>query len=61
MMSNRELWERALTVESQHGDQIHLFITERIGTFAFEGDMEGLAFWQQIAARIDQLAACRRQ
>jgi hypothetical protein len=61
MLSDRELWERALALESRHGDQVHLFITERIGTTAFADDINGLTYWQEIAARIEQLWAAKRQ
>jgi hypothetical protein len=59
MLSDRELWDRALAVERQHGDQVNLSITEQIGRFAFADDGEGLAFWQKIAARLEQVGAAK--
>ncbi len=55
MLSDWELWACAATVLEQHGDRAALFVAERIGALALEGKADGVATWQQIAARIDAI------
>lgn len=55
MTPDRERWAEALTVEEIHGDSAPAYIAERIGALAIEGDFDGVARWQQIATRLDQL------
>jgi hypothetical protein len=42
-------------VERQHGEGAPAFIAERTGALALAGDVAGIARWNEIAARIDQL------
>lgn len=55
MLSDRELWACAATILEQHGAQAPLHVAERLGALALAGDTEGIAAWQQIAARIEAL------
>lgn len=49
------IWACAVAVERQYGDHAPLHVAERIGALALEGDAAGIARWQAIAARLDQL------
>ena len=40
----------ALEIERQHGDRALVFVAERIGALALEGDVAGVTMWQAIAA-----------
>jgi len=53
---DRERWAEALKVEEIHGDSAIVYVAERIGALAEEGDLEGVERWRQIASRLDQLA-----
>jgi hypothetical protein len=55
MISDRELWACAATIERQHGDRAPLIVAERIGALALAGDAEGVSAWRAIAVRLDQL------
>lgn len=55
MLTDWELWACATLVEKQHGERAPFYITERLLTLAAEGDQVGLATWQEIAERLDQL------
>ncbi|GAA0326050.1 hypothetical protein GCM10009087_40460 [Sphingomonas oligophenolica] len=55
MTPDQERWAEALKVEEIHGDSAPVYIAERIGALAEEGDLEGVQRWQQIAIRLDQL------
>jgi hypothetical protein len=57
MISDRVLWACANEVLQQHGDRAPVFVAERIGALALSGDEAGVATWQAIAARMDQLNA----
>lgn len=61
MMSDRELWACAVQVERQPGDHAPVFVAERIGVLALAGDVAGVATWQEIARRLDQLDIGLRQ
>jgi hypothetical protein len=52
---DQERWAEALKVEEIHGDSAPVYIAERIGALAEEGDLEGVQRWPQIAIRLDQL------
>ena len=54
-MTEHELWGCALKVEKDHGESATLFIAERIGELAVEGDLDGIATWKLIADRYDRL------
>jgi hypothetical protein len=55
MKPERELWTCALAIEEQHGDQAAVWIAERIGALALEGDAAGVARWKAIAEKLAQL------
>lgn len=55
MLTDWELWACASTVLRQQGERAPMFVAERIGALALEGKSEGVATWQQIAARIDAI------
>jgi len=57
MDPERHIWACALAVEKQHGSEAPLFIAERIGALALQGDAEGVAMWTAIAGRLDALRA----
>ena len=40
----------ALEVERQHGESAPVFVAERIGALALEGDFAGVEMWKAIAA-----------
>lgn len=47
-----ELWACALAIEKLHGDQTPVWIAERIGALALEGDAAGVARWKAIAEKL---------
>lgn len=51
----RERWAEALAIERVHGDTALLWIAERIGALALEGDEAGIERFKDIAARLAQL------
>ena len=57
MIDEKELWACANTVLDQHGDQAPVFVAERIGQLALDGDREGVQTWKAIAHRIDALVS----
>ncbi len=57
MTPNEERWAEALAVQRRHGEGAPVFVAERIGTLALEGDLPGIRRWKEIAARLDALAA----
>lgn len=61
MLSDWELWAVAAAVESQHGDGAPLHVAERIGALALAGDIDGVAAWQAVAARLDNVSASARR
>ncbi|MEG3086081.1 DUF6961 family protein [Sphingomonas sp. PB4P5] len=61
MDADRERWAEALMVERQHGTRAPAFIAERIAALALAGDMLGVARWQVIAERYDQLTLGPKQ
>ena len=60
MISDRELWACAQQVIEQHGDRAPMFVAERIGALAIEGDKVGVVTWMMIAARVEQLTELRK-
>jgi len=48
-------WAEALQIEKIHGDSAPVWVAERIGGLALEGDTAGVERFRQIAARLDQL------
>lgn len=55
MTDEQHLWACALAIEKRYGAGAPFHIAERIGTLANEGDRQGVAMWQAIAVRLDQL------
>ena len=58
---DRERWAEALLVERQHGSRAPAFIAERVAALALAGDLQGVARWQAIAERYDQLTQGSKQ
>ncbi len=54
-LSDRELWKFAILIEMHFGDEAPGFITDRMTTLAKNGDQPGVAIWEAIADRYDQL------
>ena len=52
-----ELWAVANQVLTRHGEHAPLFVAERIGALSLAADADGIATWQAIAHRLDQLRA----
>jgi len=52
MTAEKELWACALAIEKEHGEQAAVWIAERIGILAIEGDIEGIARWKAIAEKL---------
>jgi hypothetical protein len=52
MTSERELWACALLVERELGDNAAVYVAERIGALALEGDAAGVARWKAIAEKL---------
>lgn len=57
MTPEQHIWACALEVERQHGDKAAAFVAERIVSLIGEHDAAGVAMWQAIGARLDQLSA----
>ena len=55
MLSIWELWACAQQTIKAHGNHAPVFVAERIGQLALEGDEDGVATWKAIAARIEQM------
>ena len=51
----RELWACALLIEREQGDNAAVYIAERIGALAQEGDAAGVARWKAIAEKLSLL------
>jgi hypothetical protein len=56
LLSDWELWSAANMVLKQHGERTPIFVAERIGALALEGDMDGVETWKAIARRIVDLS-----
>jgi len=56
-LSEWELWACANQVLTAHGEKATLHVAEQLGALALKGDAEGIATWQEIARRIEQLLA----
>lgn len=52
----QHIWACALAVERQHGSRAAVFVAERIGALALQGDAAGVEMWKAIAARLDALS-----
>ena len=54
-LTDQELWGAASMVLRQHGELAPVFVAERIGALALEGDAASVAVWQKIARKLEQL------
>lgn len=50
----------ALAIQKLHGDDAPRWIAERIGALALAGDADGVARFQAIAGRMDELMKAAR-
>ena len=55
MTPEQHIWARALAVERQPEMRTAVFVTERIGALALQGDTAGVEMWKAIAARLNDL------
>jgi hypothetical protein len=55
MISDHELWAAANMVVARHGDTAPIFVAERLGQCALDGDDEGIRVWKAIAARLSDI------
>jgi hypothetical protein len=55
MNPDQERYAEALAIERLHGPDAPRWIAERIGALALAGDVAGVARFQEIAIRLDQL------
>lgn len=60
MTPEQERWAEASMVLRQHGDLARVFVAERIGSLASQGDGNGVRRWKEIAARLQQLIEAPR-
>lgn len=56
MTPEQHVWACALAVERQHGTRAVVFVKERIGALALQGDTAGVEMWKAIAARLDDIS-----
>lgn len=55
MTPDQERWAEALAIQRIHGDRAHVWVAERLGALALQGDVAGVTRFREIAARLDQL------
>lgn len=60
MNPDQERWAEAMAIEQRHGDAAPVFVAERLGALALEGDWAGVTRWQAIAQRLDSLRSGQR-
>lgn len=56
MLTEWELWAVAEATLKLHREKAPLFVAERIGVLAAEGDAAGVAAWKAIARRMAALS-----
>ncbi|WP_431470137.1 DUF6961 family protein [Sphingosinithalassobacter sp. LHW66-3] len=56
MSRDQELWGMALWVEKTHGSDGAQFIAETIARLRRRGEEDGVALWQDVARRFEQLS-----
>ena len=56
MLTEWEIWAVADATLKLHGEKAPLFVAERIGVLAAQGDAEGVAAWRAIARRMTALS-----
>ena len=52
---DQERWAEALAIEKMHGERAPMWIAERLGALALEGNYAGIERMMEIAERLDQL------
>ena len=55
MTADQEQMAEAIAVRRMYGDRAALHVAERLGALALAGDDAGVARWQQIAAKKDEI------
>ena len=56
MTRDQELWGVALWVEKTHAETGWLFIAQQRDRLLAEGDLDGVALWQEVSRRYDELS-----
>jgi hypothetical protein len=59
-LSDRELWDCAILIETRHGERTPGYISDRMIECASQGDVAAIDMWKAIADRYDQLQARHR-
>ncbi|WP_416462781.1 DUF6961 family protein [Sphingomonas sp. VDB2] len=54
-LSDWEIWACAQKAIEQHGAKAPMHVADRLGSLTAAGDLCGVAAWQAIAAKVDQL------
>ncbi|MBA4092427.1 MAG: hypothetical protein C0494_17795 [Sphingobium sp.] len=54
-LNDWEIWACAQKAIEQHGAKARLHAADRLGSMVAAGDLGGVAAWQAIAAKVDQL------
>ncbi len=55
MTPDQERWAEALAIEKWKGADAPVYIAERIGALALQGDEAGVQRFREIAGRLDRL------
>lgn len=55
MTADQERLAEALAVRRMYGGRAALYVAERLGALALAGDDAGVARWQQIAAKMNEI------
>ncbi|MFC5797093.1 DUF6961 family protein [Sphingopyxis terrae] len=56
MTPEHHIWACALAIERQQGSNAAIFVAERVGALALQGDAAGVEMWKAIAARLQDLS-----
>jgi len=56
MSPEQERWAFASKIMATHGDDVGVYIADRIRDLAHQSDMDGVKFWVDIADKVTQLA-----
>lgn len=56
VVSEQELWKFAAALLRKHGEGVYVHVAVRTAELALEGDLDGVAFWKRIAAKVSELA-----
>ena len=55
MTADEQLWGAAAMILRIHKDGARIHVVDRLGELALAGDLDGVAVWQGIAARMEAL------